>query len=80
VKSCPTQLTHYQVLEAAYEQGLRNGRREVFDEFDRMKQRPELKHRNPGRPTKPARKPGPQKAAARKTAKTRAKKSSLRHS
>lgn len=41
-----------QVIEAAYEQGLRDGRRQVFDEFDRLKQRPELKHRNPGRPTK----------------------------
>lgn len=45
-----------QVLEAAYEQGIRDGRRQVFDELDKLKQHPELKHRNPGRPTKAARK------------------------
>ena len=43
-----------QVIEAAYDQGLRNGRREVFEEFDKLRQRPELRHRNPGRPTKKA--------------------------
>jgi hypothetical protein len=43
-----------QVVEAVYEQGRRDGRREVFDEFDRVKEKPELKHRNPGRPLKRA--------------------------
>lgn len=43
-----------QVIEAAYQQGLRDGRRQVFEELDRVRQRPELKHRNPGRPMKGA--------------------------
>lgn len=40
------------VIEAAYEQGRRDGRREVFDEFEKVKKKPELKHTNPGRPRK----------------------------
>jgi hypothetical protein len=39
-----------EVLEAVYQQGLRDGRREVFNELDVLKKRPELKHVNPGRP------------------------------
>lgn len=39
-----------QVLEAAYEQGLRDGRGNVFAELDQLKNKPELKYRNPGRP------------------------------
>ena len=62
-----------QVVQAVYEQGLRDGRRQVFDELDKVKQRPELKHRNPGRPVKKvaarkvAKKTVATKAAARKT-------------
>jgi hypothetical protein len=39
-----------QVAKALYEQGLDDGRRQVFEELDKLKERPELKHRNPGRP------------------------------
>lgn len=41
-----------QVMEAAYNQGLRDGRRQVFDELENLKRLPALKHRNPGRPRK----------------------------
>lgn len=41
-----------QLLEAAYEQGEKNGRRQVFENMDDLKEKPELKHRNPGRPPK----------------------------
>lgn len=40
------------VIEAAYEQGRTDGRREVFDELEKVKKRPEFKHTNPGRPRK----------------------------
>jgi hypothetical protein len=39
-----------QVMEAVYNQGLRDGRRQVFDEVEKVKRLPALKHRNPGRP------------------------------
>ena len=39
-----------QVLEAVYEQGLKNGRAEVFDAIDGVSRRKELVHKNPGRP------------------------------
>ena len=65
-----------QVMEALYLQGQKDGRREVFEEFDKLKARPELKHGNPGRPTKknakrvaakkaPTKKASTKKAAAR---------------
>lgn len=41
-----------QVAKAIYEQGLRDGRRQVFEEFDKVKELPALTHRNPGRPRK----------------------------
>ncbi len=39
-----------QVAEAIYKQGLKDGRRQVFEELDRLRALPELKHTNPGRP------------------------------
>jgi hypothetical protein len=53
-----------QVLEAFYEQGLRDGRRQVFDVIEKAKQLPTLKHRNPGRPTKA-------RSASKRTARAR---------
>lgn len=43
-----------QILEAAYNQGKKDGAREVFDEIDGRLQmvRREIPHRNPGRPRK----------------------------
>jgi hypothetical protein len=41
-----------QVLEAVYEQGRRDGRREVFDALGEVQGRKELAHRTPGRPRK----------------------------
>ena len=43
-----------QILEAAYNQGKKDGAREVFDEIDgRLEMaRKEIPHRNPGRPRK----------------------------
>lgn len=61
-----------QVLEAVYEQGRTDGRRQVFEEFDKefdkLRQRPELKHRNPGRPKKKviAKKPAAKKSTAKR--------------
>ena len=57
-----------QVMEALYLQGQKDGRREVFEEFDKLKARPELKHGNPGRPTKGTGK----KASAKKSPAKRA--------
>jgi hypothetical protein len=51
-----------EVAEAIYEQGRVDGRREVFEVVDEARARPELKSRNPGRPTKFTTK----KAAAKK--------------
>lgn len=65
-----------QVLEAVYDQGLRDGRRQLFDEFDKLKQRPELSHRNPGRPAKRVTATKARaKKATRKTKRATAKKS-----
>lgn len=52
-----------EVLEAVHEQGVRDGRREVFEHIDEVKNTPELKHRNPGRPAK---KPAPRKTPPKK--------------
>ena len=43
-----------QILEAAYNQGAKDGAREVFDEIDGSLEivRKEIPHRNPGRPKK----------------------------
>ncbi len=41
-----------QVVEAVYQQGVRDGRRDVVDAFTELTESKELKHRNPGRPTK----------------------------
>lgn len=39
-----------QVAEAIYRQGVRDGRRDVFLELQRLEDDPKLKYRNPGRP------------------------------
>lgn len=41
-----------QVIEAVYQQGIRDGRREVFERLEELEGLPELKHRNPGRPAR----------------------------
>jgi hypothetical protein len=37
-----------QVMEAAYEQGRRDGRRQAFEKLDAVKSDPEMKYLNPG--------------------------------
>jgi hypothetical protein len=39
-----------QVIDAVYQQGVRDGRREVFERLERLESDPGLRHRNPGRP------------------------------
>ncbi len=41
-----------EVVKAVYQQGIRDGRAEVFDAVDTLEGSPELSHRNPGRPRK----------------------------
>lgn len=57
-----------QVMEALYEQGRIDGRREVFTGVEQLKQRPELRHRNPGRPRKSTTAATAKKAAVGKKA------------
>jgi len=63
-----------QVAKAIYEQGLRDGRRQVFEHIDKgiedVKQDPQLRHRNPGRPATQTvtKKAAPAKTSARKKA------------
>lgn len=45
-----------QVMEAVYQQGLVDGRAQVFNELDALAKKKELAHRNPGRPRKPTKK------------------------
>jgi hypothetical protein len=40
-----------QVMDALYQQGKKDGARDVFDRVDAVKK--EVKHRNPGQPKKP---------------------------
>jgi topoisomerase IA-like protein len=72
----------WEVVLAAYEQGLRNGRSDVFAALDKLKEQPELKHRSPGRPRKKttAKKTTAKKTTAKKTTakKTAAKKTAAK--
>ena len=70
----------FQVIEAVYEQGIRDGRRQVVEAFGEVAESKALAYRNPGRPAAKktaAKKTAAKKAAAKKTAakKTAAKKS-----
>jgi hypothetical protein len=40
------------IVDAVYAQGRTDGRSDVFNELERLKHKPELAHRNPGRPNK----------------------------
>lgn len=45
-----------QVMEAVYQQGLIDGRAQVFSELESLAKKPQLAHRNPGRPRKTTKK------------------------
>lgn len=57
-----------EVVEAVYEQGLKNGRAEIFKELTALQSRADLPHRAPGRPrkSKTAKKTTAKKTTAKK--------------
>jgi hypothetical protein len=57
----------FQVAQAIYDQGTIDGRRQVFDELNRLEAMPALRHRNPGRPRKTTAKKTTAKKAIAKT-------------